>query len=174
GSDDAIIQRHGNLSLNPDECHIDSWEFEHLHQEALAGKMESAATALALYQGSFDHSLTHSPPLHSYRSQLERHYAELVPLLAKHYLAQSQTSAALALYQQALALDPVNEDFCAGLIKLLGDQGRTTELHKVLEQCRTHWQRELSIDLPAPLLAIYRESLSAGPLSGPSGTGGTE
>ncbi len=158
GSDTAITQRQGNLSLNPEECQIDSWAFERLYQEALAGNMESAAAALALYQGSFDHSLTPSTPLHSYRNRLEHHYTELVSLLTKHYLAQSDTNAALAVYQQALALDPVNEDFCTNLIKLLRDQGRTTELRKVIAQCRANWQRELSIDLPEALLALQREA----------------
>jgi len=163
GSDTAIVQRQGNLSLNPVECFIDGWEFEQLYRKALAGDIKSSAAALALYQGSFDHSLAHSPPLHSHRTQLERHHAELVQQLAEHYLARSQTNAALELYQQALALDPLNEIFCTQLIKLLRDQGRTTEMHKVVERCRANWRSELSIDLPAALLAVYQESLGTVP-----------
>ncbi|HHJ81192.1 MAG TPA: hypothetical protein ENJ65_06120, partial [Candidatus Tenderia electrophaga] len=133
-----------------------SWAFEEQHEAARSGNMQNAMSAVALFQGTFDDGVADNDSLRCYRIHLERAYAELVPLLAAHYQAKDQATKALDLYRKALDLDPLNDDFCINLIKLLSERGCNAEIQKTLIRCRASRMSELSLDLPAPVLKYYR------------------
>ncbi len=157
GGDSAIKQYQGVLSLDPEYCLVDSWEFEKQCEAARSGNMHNAVSAVALFRGTFDDGLADSGSLRCYRIHLERAYAELVPLLAAHYQTNAQPAKALELYRKALDLDPLNDDFCINLIKLLDEFGYKAEIQKTLIRCRASRMSELSLDLPAPVLKYCRE-----------------
>ncbi len=84
GIPNVIKQTAGHISLNPDLCWVDCWQFERLANEATGDKTNSEGIpatirrALAAYQGTFLSSYEDESWTLNYRQRLEKIHEQLV------------------------------------------------------------------------------------------------
>lgn len=150
------------LRLEPSLIQVDLWEFE----EALAA--QAYRKALPLYRGSFLQGLQPRETasfehwLGQVRAEIQQYYLHGLQELARWEEAQGNLSEALALWRQAIAADPLAEQFYLEAMRLCeaqGDRVGALRLYRSLEQ---NLLQELGVQ-PSPEVRARAAALDTNP-----------
>jgi ATP/maltotriose-dependent transcriptional regulator MalT/DNA-binding SARP family transcriptional activator len=122
GTNEAVIQQGGRISLNPELCWVDVWHFERL-----ASDNAPMGALLSVYGGAFLPEEEGEPWSVAARERLR---GKLIDALSRHGTMleqQGDVQGALQCYQRGIDADPIVETFHQGLMRCYERMGRRTE-----------------------------------------------
>jgi adenylate cyclase len=164
GDPPPIIADRSSVRLDPGTLTVDTVVFEQLVRRGAADDLERAAE---LYRGDYlaeidledEDSL--APFLFERQRLRELGLSSLKSLISLR-AAAGDADGAVEIAQRALALDPLQEDVHAAIIRLHRDRGRLGLARGQYEACRDILRRELDITPSAEIEAL-RTSFGATP-----------
>lgn len=122
GSNDAIVQRSGLLSVNRKHCFVDAWAFE-----AGLEKSGKLTETLPLYRGAFLAADGDAPWSEPMRERLRSKFEYAVGVAGRDREAAGRFHEALAMYSTGIEVDGLIEAFYQGAMRCLIELGRTSE-----------------------------------------------
>jgi DNA-binding SARP family transcriptional activator len=156
GCDEAISLQRNHFTLDPRHVWVDVWAFE----RGLASQEGGSARAVALYQGPFlgkHMDLTWAIPLRErLRVKLMRHLAER----GRTLLQAGEHAAAVALFEQGLAADPLAEEFYRQLMACYQAMDLRAEAIGVYRRCEKTLAAALGMPPAEKTVALYRTLLN--------------
>lgn len=153
GTNDAIRQSGGTLSLDETLCFVDARAFETMME--LPGRQSAA---LDLYRGNFLEGEPDAPWSVSLRERLRTRFVRAVEAVGGDFEAAGEHELAAALYRRGIDTDELVETFYRGLMRCLVALGRPAEAAAAFRRLR----QTLSVTLgaaPAPETRKLFESL---------------
>ena len=167
--EDILPLNDGRLSLDNRRCWVDAWAFEH-EASALFDACQTrpvdpallarARATLDLYQGRFLQGSDH-PELEWRVRRYEERYLRLCLLTGECLVSRGEPAQAMALYDRALELLPVEERLYHALIDMLLQQERHAEAMRLYRRCRAALENELGIRPGTRLRKLVEPLLSA-------------
>ncbi|WP_345542169.1 BTAD domain-containing putative transcriptional regulator [Variovorax defluvii] len=164
GTDDAVIQQGGQLSLDRTLVWVDAWAFERTLAAARAaapGDTEALGEALALYRGAFlaeEEGESWPVPM---RERLRGKFIQAVAEHA-HALERAQRhEEAVACYLRGLEADDVVEPFYQGLMRCYHRLDRLPEAVSIYRRLKQTLSVTLNLAPSAGTETLYR-SLRSG------------
>src|SRR5215470_12728242 len=142
-----LATHHDTVSIDRAAIDVDALEFERLARSNGADDLRRAA---GLYGGDLlDGIGVKDPAFEEWLGGARRHYRELAISVFKKLLAHEQGGAALAVAQQLLALDPLQEEGHRALMRAHAKAGDIAMALRQYETCRELLKRDLGI-APSP------------------------
>lgn len=135
--------------------------------------IETVEQRIALYRGDFLQGLQlpDAPEFDHWvdarRTQLRQRALQLYVQLAQWNESQGHTAQSQQRLQQALALEPWNEDLHRRLMRLLASHQQTSAALDQYEACKAMLQRELSVE-PEPATHELAQAIRRGELMRPA------
>ena len=157
-----IIADRSSIRIDPASVDIDTIDFEQLLRSGTRSDLERAAE---IYRGDYlaevdlDDMDLQGPLLFERQRLRDLHLSALKSLIRLSADA-GELEGALAIAQKSLAIDPVQEDVHAAIIRLHRDAGRLGAARKQCDVCSEIFRRELDVACPAEIEAL-RKSLGA-------------
>jgi len=158
----------GKLYLDHELVDLDVERFVTLihkgkHHEG-EGRMAQALTcyqeAVDLYRGDFLPEDRHTSWVENKQNELKNQFLDLLLRTARIHETRGSFRKATALYKKALQTDPLLEEACQRVMRLLSEQGKRSEALRVYEQFKTAVRRELGTH-PDPLTdSIHRKIMA--------------
>jgi DNA-binding SARP family transcriptional activator len=161
--DDAIRVEEGKLYLDARLVWSDMWVFERLITQIeqftrAPGEMREhgvlGGRLLRLYLGHFLAG-DDEPWIAPARERLRSKFVRSVRDLAEHLDRHGHWEEATTLYQRAIELDPLAEEFHLGLMRCLKQQGRIAEALEAYRRCHDLLTRTLGIAPSASTQALH-------------------
>jgi DNA-binding SARP family transcriptional activator len=151
----AVIVDAARVTLDPQDCWVDSWAFEHAVAEA--SDPTALLWALRFYRGMFLSDAEHSLASDA-RQRLRRTFIRAVLQLGQGYERIGDTRSAIDLYLMALEADATSEEVHRGLMRCLALEGQSAAVAAAFLRCRAMLSRHFGT-VPSPLTEqIYREA----------------
>ncbi len=170
GSHEAIEVADRRLTVNREIVWVDLWALEHALASVIplghalvpsADELEAAAPAiLDLYQGHFLPAEMDTPWLLPIRNRLCGRFQRFAMRLGDHWEAAGEWRMAAELFQRAIELEPLAEDFYRRLMVCLREQGRHAEAIGAFRRCRQMLSVTLGIRPGEATEAVYRELIA--------------
>lgn len=151
----AVVVGAGRVALDPEQCWVDAWEFEH----AIAQSKDPTELlwALRFYRGMFLGD-GEQPMVVEARERLCRKFNRAVLQLGQGYERIGDTNSAIDLYLMALEADDSCEDVHRALMRCLALEGQASAVRAAFERCRAMLRRRFGA-LPSPLTEqLFRQS----------------
>ncbi len=145
--DKCIITHMGQLSLNAEDCWLDSWAFEHLTDrlEAVTPTNIAPRRLVELYQGAFLPN-DESARAVAQRERLRSKFLRGIVHYGKQYEGLEQWHEALSLYQQGIEADPTAEELYRLLMQCYRQLGRFAEAVAAYQRCQRVLAAELNVE----------------------------
>jgi len=163
-----LATHHDSVSIDRAAIDVDALEFERLAQSNGADDLRRAA---GLYGGDLlDGIGVKDPAFEEWLGGERRHYRELAISVLKKLLAHEQGAAALAVAQQLLVLDPLQEEGHRALMRAHASAGDIAMALRQYETCRDILKRDLDIAPSSQTEALHRQikdQSTAGPVHDP-------
>jgi LuxR family maltose regulon positive regulatory protein len=154
GSNEAVVQQGGKVSLDRTLCWVDAWRFE--ERAADPGAQGAVPKTLDLYQGTFlpeDEGEPWSVPT---RERLRGKFIHLLATHGRSLESNGDTDGAIRLYVRGVDADPIVEAFHQGLMRCYQRLGRHTEAISVYRRLRQTLSVVLSVSPSPESRALYR------------------
>jgi DNA-binding SARP family transcriptional activator len=120
GSREALLVTHGSVSLNVQFVRVDAFFLESLCRDAFAGgNQQRARVALELYRGPFLPDEIDSPWTTRMRDCLRAKFVNIIATAAAELESNKDYIGAAALYEQAIAIDDLENLLHHGLVRSL-------------------------------------------------------
>lgn len=142
GSSEAVTHQGGRVSLNPELCWVDAWEFE---QRLASGTPMTAAT-LDLYSGAFLADDRGEPWSIITRERLRGRFIDALSAGGGLLESAGDDANAVQCYLRGIDADPAVETFYQGLMRCYERMGRRTEAISAYRRMR----QVLSVVLSVP------------------------
>lgn len=162
---DAVILREGRLSLNTRISWVDAWEFERVLRRLETAVRDSGQEIeplveqmLSLYRGPF-FGTESEPWMLSCRERLRIKFQRHSTMAGQWLERANRFDKAGEIYQRALELDPLAEEFYCGLMVCRKQSGRNAEALDVYRRCREILSITLGVQPSADTQAVYRSLL---------------
>lgn len=150
---DAIRQKGGRISLNPDVCWVDAWHFE---RGARQGSVQEQV--LQHYKGSFLPQDADVPWAMPYREKLRTLFVQGVSTQGKEFELAGNADMAIALYLRGIEADDLVEPFYQGLMRSYRQLGRLPEALSAYRRLKQTLSVTLGVQ-PAPASEQIYKSL---------------
>lgn len=145
---DVLRVHNGQLSLSDDLCWLDTWAYERTlgeleavlsssdtrHMDDIQQKMQKV---FDLYHGSFMEKETQMGWMLPQRGRLRAKLLRSIKQLMGFYSRVGQCRKVITLYEKALELDPLSEEYYSGLMRCHAAQGNSVAALAVYDNCRT-------------------------------------
>ena len=164
---DAITLQDRRVTLDSRQCWVDVWDLDRL-----VGKLEGLGNhfslsydeitetmdrILTLYNGPFlGEGEVNSWSL-SLRERLRSRFIRVLMVVGRTYEQMDYCDEAIIIYQKALELDPLAEEFHQRLISCLANLGRYAEGIAAFKRCEQVLVSLLRVKPALETLAIYKE-----------------
>ncbi len=157
----------GQLSLNDHLCWLDTWVYERSLGELEALLSSSDAAQLNnnvqqkiqrifnLYHGAFMDKETQMGWMLAQRGRLQTKLLRSIKRLISFYSSAGQCTKVITLYEKALELDPLSEEYYRGLMTCHAGQGNSTEALAVYEHCRSILNATFAIEPSEKIQQLY-------------------
>jgi DNA-binding SARP family transcriptional activator len=122
GSSEAIMQRGGTVSLNPELCWVDAHAFE-----ARLAAGDAISAVLRLYGGTFLPADEDEPWSVAARERLRGRFIHALSMRGADMEARNDAGGALECYLRGIDTDPIVESFYLGLMRCYERLGKRTE-----------------------------------------------
>ena len=158
--DRKILVEEGDfLSLDPAIVHVDVADFEKL---ATASSIDGLKKAMALYRGDFMEGFELDEERFDQWVLAERDRLHRMALRVHGQVIDAQTKAnnfddAIAAAQQALRIDPLQENVHRTLMKLYMDSGDLMNALQQYDACAKILKRELQVDPDAETKRLFQQ-----------------
>ncbi len=137
--DGLVILEHGTVTLNPERCWVDVWEFEQQYRRSERNpRRENSCSwpsgyerAIELYGGPFLPAQGEKPWVVSTRERLREMYVRAVARLSDHCQREGRIEQAIAWLDNGLRLDPQAEPLSRTLVALLREAGLQIEARAI-------------------------------------------
>lgn len=124
---DAVKRQEGCLTQNARQCWVDIWALERvLNDDSMAASV-FLRRVTQLYHGAFLASEESAPWCLTLRERLHVKLARRLSECGKNLHQAGRDEEAIAVYQRALEIDDLVEEFYLGLIRAYAALGRTSE-----------------------------------------------
>ncbi len=143
------------VALDPEDCWVDAWAFE--HAVAAARDPTELLWALRFYRGMFLSDAEHSLASDA-RARLRRTFFQSVLQLGQGYERIGDTQSAIDLYLMALEADATCEDVHRGLMRCLAQEGQSAAVAAAFLRCRAMLMRHFGTEPSAATEKIYRQA----------------
>jgi LuxR family maltose regulon positive regulatory protein len=155
GSKTAIIVQEGRVSLDPGQCWVDAWQFEHSLNQA----KDSAEQlwALRFYRGSFLADSDHPLALET-RDRLSCKFIRSASQLGSSFERIGDSQSAIDLYLMALDADGSCEELHQALMRCLAREGQPSAVAAAYHRCRALLQRHFGTEPSEVTEQIFREA----------------
>ncbi len=166
GHERAIVFQNQRLSLDRRYWWVDVWAVELLMDrveesikggqggvERISGLLEEV---LSLYKGAFLEGETIPPPVLSRRERLRKGFIRMHESAGTFFEDLGDWRKAVRIYNNALEVDDLAEEFYQRLMICYRNQGRMAEAMAVYERCRTVLDAVLGIAPSVKTVEIYR------------------
>jgi LuxR family maltose regulon positive regulatory protein len=165
--DRLVHLEHGTVTLNPERCWVDVWEFErHCTRSEQGSRHKNSPSrqsgyedALALYQGPFLPAQGEKAWVIPTRERLRRIFVRGVARLSDHSREEGRIEQAIAWLDRGLRLDPLAEPLYVPLMALLLTDGRRTEAQRLYHECVKVYARDLGQRPPSAMTRLYKRDL---------------
>jgi len=156
--EDAIRVQDGKLELNTELVWSDTWAFERAVGGAPGGAEDRAHIdrLLRLYPGHFL-SGEEAPWMAPARERLRSKFMRSISAWAQRLQRAGHWDRAISLYRRAIELDPLGEEFHAGLMECLARQDRVAEAIDAYRHCRELLSITLGVEPSPATQALYRQ-----------------
>jgi DNA-binding SARP family transcriptional activator len=155
GRKSAVKVDAARVALDPEDCWVDAWAFEHAVAEAR--DPTELLWALRFYRGMFLSDAEHSLASDA-RQRLRRTFLQSVLQLGQGYERIGDTQSAIDLYLMALEADATCEELHRGLMRCLAHEGQSAAVATAFLRCRTMLMRHFGTEPSALTEKIYREA----------------
>jgi len=163
----VITLQDRRVTLDSRQCWVDVWDLERLmgkleglgnHYSMPYGEItEAMDRILTLYNGPFlGEGEVNSWSL-SLRERLRSRFIRILMVVAQTYEQMDNCDEAIIIYQKALELDPLAEEFHQRLISCLASLGRYAEAITAFKRCEQVLASLLRVQPAQETLAIYKE-----------------
>jgi len=166
---DSIRLQDRRVTLDSSQCWVDVWELERLLSklEGLGQHFnlpyavieETMNRVLTLYKGPF---LGEGEVLHwaiSLRERLRSRFIRTLMVVGHAYEQMDMCAQAIIVFQRAIELDPLAEEFHQRLIACLAEQGRYAEALAAYHRCEQVLALSLRVSPALETRAIYQALL---------------
>jgi LuxR family maltose regulon positive regulatory protein len=154
---DALNLTEGKLTLDPRYVWVDTWAFE---RGAHEGDPARRAHALGLYKGLFLGNEADAPWLLSPRERLQQSCLRGLKAHGQYLEDKTEYDQAAALYEQALATDPLDETFYQGLLRCQLALGRIADATRTYQRCEAVLKEALGVGPSPQTVALFRDSVN--------------
>ncbi len=165
-SSDALLMFDGQLSLNDRLCWLDSWAYEriltNLEQQLTGNKKndlekieQDLQKVLTLYKGAFLAKQTQMSWMLSQRERLRLKLLRALKSLIRFYSQQGQCQQVIALYEKAIELDQLAEEYHRGLMKCHAGQGDLAKALDVYSNCYNLFKSLFNIEPSQKTQQLY-------------------
>jgi LuxR family maltose regulon positive regulatory protein len=169
GCDEAVLVTARSVSFNSQLVWVDAWALERRLATLVAsanaeppaiGMLESEAPRiLNLYQGHFLAGEMEEPWHLSLKNRLSGRFQRFVLRLGQDWESRQRWQLAGELYQRAIELDPLAENFYRRQMLCLQALGQRAEALEVFRRCRHTLSVTLGVRPTVEIEALYRELL---------------
>jgi LuxR family maltose regulon positive regulatory protein len=155
GRKSALIVQEGRVALDPEQCWVDAWQFEH----SLAQAKDAAEQlwALRFYRGAFLADSDHPLVLEA-RDRLSCKFIRSVSQLGSSFEKMGDTQSAIDLYLMALDADARCEELHQALMRCLAREGQRSAVAAAYHRCCAALQRHLGTEPSPATEQIYRDA----------------
>jgi DNA-binding SARP family transcriptional activator len=160
-SDAAVVVQDRKVMLDHGLCWADLWSFTQQVELALCSQPgdpqfpDRAVAALRLYRG---HLFSQEPEqvwMLGCKERLRRNWLCLVKRLGDHYDAYGDLLHAAGLYQEALDIDPLAEEFYRRVMRCQHRTGERAEITNTYRRCRQELRAALGVAPSAETDKVY-------------------
>lgn len=166
GSDSCILYRSRRITLNPVECWVDCLTIEQILMRLESLEMEQAiaqaSQVIALCQGSFLGADATVECFVTYREQLREKLMRLLLRLGESTECAKEWHRAVNLYQQAITLDPLNEEPYLRLMCCQRQQQNYSAAVRTFLRCEQNLRAGLEMEPSPETRALYHAVLRSG------------
>ncbi|HEY7133547.1 MAG TPA: BTAD domain-containing putative transcriptional regulator [Acidimicrobiia bacterium] len=138
-----IVERNGDLLMLSASVLVDAERFEREAEDALArtstdsdAAATAASAALDRFEGDLLPDARYEPWATAPRERLRRYHLALLDLVAEQALAAGHLDAAIAYWQRAIAVEPLEDSRLVRLAEVLADAGRVGAARDALRHAR--------------------------------------
>jgi DNA-binding SARP family transcriptional activator len=145
--DKAITLNGGTMTLNPDICWADVWEFERLctlsdhmwagsTNENVSENIKISLQAISLYKGPFLPGEINQTWTFSLRERLRNRYLRTIGKIGHHYERSGMTEKAIESFQRSLEIDQLDEEAYRRLMACYFRIGQRSKALAVYDSCK--------------------------------------
>lgn len=163
---EALLMHDGQLSLNDRLCWLDTWAYQRLLAEvehriakdptAIEKIQHSMNKALALYKGPLLARQSQMSWVLGPREALRLRLLRVIKHLIGVYGRQGRCRQVIGLYDKALELDQVSEEYYRGLMKCHAVQGDRAKALAVYDSCKVFFNTTFKIEPSARTRQLYQ------------------
>ena len=165
GKEGAIELTEGRITLAPQYCWVDAWAFQRLAEKteslwreyrdthkmrtdknAITQLMQVSEKAMSMYGGEFLPGDRKHFWTISMRERLKSKFIRLVGRIGNYYEHAEQWESVIELYQKALEVDDLQEEFYRRLMLAYQKIGRHAEMLSMYDRCRNILSSVLGIE----------------------------
>ncbi len=162
-----VLQVHdGLLSLNDHLCWLDVWAFERTLGE-LDGLLESPGgqnkkiqfkmrRIFKLYHGAFMEKENQMSWMLAQKGRLQIKFLRIIKKLIDFYSHACQCKKVVSLYEKALEIDPLSEEYYRGLMRCHAGQGNSAEALAIFNSCQTMLDATFNIEPSKKTQQLYQ------------------
>ena len=168
-SDRALVLQEGRLTLDTRFCWVDVWVFQRLLGEldrvlrednGEPGRAELIDKGLGLYQGPFLDEMVDASWAIPLRDKLHTRFLRQLGAAERHWAQTGDTDKAIECCQQALAVDPLAEEFYQRLMRHYQKRGCRAEAVNTYHRCETVLSTQLGVSPSPATEAVYKKIIS--------------
>ena len=163
GSDDVLLYRGRQLTLNPQLCWVDSLALEQLF-DVMRGMPDGetlplCAKAIALHKGPFLPTDSDLPWAVVSRETLKNRLLRVIATVGRHYEQAGEWEIAAGYFTQGIETDNLVEEFYRRLMICQRNLGNHAEVVKTYNRCHSLLQTELGIKPSPETTSVYSSIL---------------
>lgn len=158
GEKGCIIREKDRYRLNPDLISIDAENFEAAYMQLKksdSSDLYKWHDLSVLYSEPFMQEYQYESILESERDRLSSFQKDVSHRIARIYAEQDDYVNALNYYEQALGIDPHDEDLYYEAIELLLDSGAPAKAQLIADKMKLHVEEELGVPCSEQLQALF-------------------
>jgi LuxR family maltose regulon positive regulatory protein len=160
GNYEALNMVDGKLSLNPQLCWVDMWAFERELASAgcFPGTDRAGVNSLVINRLYRGHFLTHEPQrpwMLPCRERLRTKFTRHVRSLGEHWQSSQRWVDAASIYERAIEMDSLAEEFYRQLMLCQRELGQRAEALNTYRRCRDMLSIVLGVQPSAETQALF-------------------
>jgi DNA-binding SARP family transcriptional activator len=169
--DEAITFAGGTMTLNPNICWVDVWEFErrceqsddmwsrNLHENIFDNINNNILEAVSLYKGPFLPEEADQPWTLFLREKLRSKYLRAIGKIGHYYEQSGLTQKAVECFQRTLEIDNLDEEAYRRLMACYFRMGERSKALSVYDSCKRVLYEGLGVSLSRETEILRRSIL---------------
>lgn len=163
-NDDALTIKEGRVTLDSRYCWVDAWAFQRLLAE-IEGIGDDrirqfVEKGVSIYHGDFLASDKGRSWAVSMRERLKGGFIRLVKVSGQSYIQAGEWEEAIKLYQKAIEINDLEEEFYRALMLIYGKLGRRADVQTTYHRLGRLLSSVLSVEPSLETKAAYKKAMA--------------